>query len=366
MSQRIEIGETPLIEIAHCEQDLDVRGTSGISVTLSGDEPQCDVSRESQTVRVDAPGDCRLRVPEGASLSIGHVAGDLRLKRIGGAVHVDFIGGDCTARSLGAIEIAEISGSLHIKYAAGGASVGEAHGDVAFRGVAGHTHVGTISGDLYALDIDGGITVDTLTGDLSIRSAFQGEAHSRFGRVDGDAMFRLGPSANVRFVVPIGVEMTINSGLVPVIEGEHAIITFGAGLAEVVIEEIGGDLRIVSDAADEAGFEGDLDAHLARVAAEVDARLEETLAGVPFVDVDGIRDRVRRKMDRARRNVAAGRRDIHFDVGSSVRRAGRRPSADWERASDEERTAILQMVEEGRISVEQAEKLLSALEGEES
>ncbi len=366
MSQRIEVGENPLIEIEHCGGDLDIRGVPGTSVTLSGDGPQCDISRESQTVRVMPPGDCRLRVPEGASAAVNHVGGDLRLKKIKGAIRVDSVSGDCTARSVDAIEIGSVGGSLHIKYATAAVAIGTASGDVALRGVSGPIQVGTISGDLYALDIEGSMDVDYISGDLSIRTAFQGESHCRFGSVSGDAMFRLRPSASVRFIVPVGVEPIINNGPLPVIEGERAIITFGDGLSDVVLEEIGGDLRITSDDADVVGFEGDLEAHLARVAAEVDARLEETLAGVPYVDADAIRDRVRRKMDRARQRASAGRRDAHFSKGASSYDVGRRAAGDWEPVSEEERMTILKMVEEGKISVEEAEWLLSALEGEES
>jgi hypothetical protein len=365
MSQRIEVGESPQVEIAQCAGDVDIKGVIGTLITLSGDEPRCEVLREGPTVRVTAPGDCRLRVPEGAALSIGQVERDMRVKRVRGLVRVSSVARDCIARGVDTMDVGAVEGSVHIKYATGPVTLGSASGDVALRGIAGPIQVGPVAGDLYALDIEGGAEVERIDGDLSVRTAFQEGASYRFGPVGGDVMFRLGPDADVRFVIPASVEMRVKGGPEPVMEGEHMIVVFGEGLAEVIVEQIAGDLQIKGDDAEFAGYDGDLDAHLARVAAEVDARLEETLSGVPYIDSDAIRDRVRRKMDSARRRVVSGRRDVDFSVGRRSHRAGAPGSRGWEPPSEEERLAILQMVEEGKISVEEAEKLLSALEGED-
>jgi len=366
MSQRIEVGESPLIEIERCGGSLEVRGAIGTTMALTCDDARFSAAPETKTIYLESPGDCKLRVPEGASLSVGQVGDELLVKRISGPVRVNSVGGECTIRSAGSVEIEQVSGSLLVKYTDGAVTIGSVGGSVTLRGVCGPIRAESASGDFYALDIETGAEVERIGGDLSIRTDFQGAAHYRFGRISGDAAFRLGSDASVRFVVPAGVELIATGGLVPVIEGGNAIVTFGEGSSEVVVEDVGGDMRITGGSASGIYFEGEgLDEHLAKVAAEIDARLEESLSGVPFVDGDAIRDRVQRKIDLARRR-ATRHRHVHFSTGSSSHHAERRPAGDWDPASEEERQAILQMVEEGKIGVEDAEKLLNALEGEEA
>ena len=365
MSQRIEVGESPLIEIERCGGSLEVRGAIGTTMTLTGDDMRFTAAPETKTIYLESPGDCKLRIPEGASLSIGHVGGEVLIKRIRGLARVDSVGGDCTVRSVGSVEIGRVSGSLHVKYTDGAITIGSVGGSVALRGVCGPIRAESASGDFYALDIESGAEIGRIGGDLSIRTDFQGAAHYRFGRIIGDATFRPGSNASVRFIAPAGAELVTTGGSAPVIEGENTVVTFGEGSSEVVVEDMDGDLRITSSGGAGIYIEGeDLDEHLAKIAVEIDAKLEESLSGVPFVDGDAIRDRVRRKIDHARRRATTGHHSIHFNVGHSPHHADRHPPRDWSPASEEERRAILQMVEEGKISVEEAEKLLNALEGE--
>lgn len=367
MPQRIEVGEFPHIEIEHSARDLSVKGLAGTIMKLSGDDPRYEVLREGDTnlVRVMAPGDCSLRAPEASTVIIRQASRDLRVKNIRGFVQIDSVSRDCAIRSVDAVEIGQVAGSLHVKYATGMVTLGSASGDVALRGISGPIRAGNIIGDLYALDIENGAEIENITGDLSVRTAFQTEASYRFGAVSGDAVFRLGTDANVRFVFPADSNARVIGAPEPVIEGEYAIVIFGEGLSEVMIEQLGGDLQITADDADVATFDGDLDTHLSKLAVEVDAKLEETLSGIPYVDADAIRDRVRRKMDRERRRVASKRRDVHCSV-SQFGHHTRSQSGGWEPSSEGERLTILQMVEGGKISVEEAEKLLGALEGEEN
>jgi predicted Holliday junction resolvase-like endonuclease len=80
-------------------------------------------------------------------------------------------------------------------------------------------------------------------------------------------------------------------------------------------------------------------------------------------------DKLRRAQEKLERKLETARRR------AERRSRGRRSSTDWaapfpaepesEPVSDNERLAILQMLEQKKITVEQAEELLSALEGEE-
>lgn len=374
MPQRFELGETPHVEVVTCRGDLRVKGALLTQITASGEGIQLEIVAEDQAARIISPGDCDLRVPKGSRLHIGEVTGDLRLKGIEGATKIGTIVADGTLRSVGEVKIGRTAGSLHIRYANGQVALGHVGSDVALRGIVGAILAEAIGGDLYALDIEGGAEVGHIGGNLSVRTAFQAGARYRFA-VGGDATFRTVPEVSVRFVVPADAALELDDDVTPVVEGKYAIITLGDGRAEVMIESMGGSLRITGGVSWKYGPEEDLDEHLASVAAEVDAGLEEMLNGVSFVDAEALRERAQRKMDKARRQAVShqrNRRSVGIWGGDSsprqdvaTRRRGGRASQGWEPVSDEERLAILKMVEEGKISAEEAEMLLAALGGEE-
>lgn len=99
-------------------------------------------------------------------------------------------------------------------------------------------------------------------------------------------------------------------------------------------------------------------------------RLEERIAAAGLED--DIRRHVELRIERARRRGEAAVQRLQRRLLRRHRRAGHRNEArevevDIRRAetppSDEERTMILQMLQDGKITPEQAEMLLDALEG---
>ena len=110
---------------------------------------------------------------------------------------------------------------------------------------------------------------------------------------------------------------------------------------------------------------------------DMQRKLEERLANIPFVDSQDVARRAREAAERARRQAErsterarvraerAGRR--HAQYGPGVRWTGvppqpLRPPA--EPISDAERMAILKMVQDKKITADEAARLLAALEGE--
>jgi len=137
----------------------------------------------------------------------------------------------------------------------------------------------------------------------------------------------------------------------------------------------GGDLvaRAEFSAPEGAETGGRTDEAWARVQAQLDATLAEMESNLGSLDArafgidsERIRHKVQREVERAQ-----GRLDRERE--RQARRFGSRPSAFSEAGvsgkpksavSDDERLAVLRMLEEGSVSVEEAERLLQALEGE--
>jgi hypothetical protein len=89
--------------------------------------------------------------------------------------------------------------------------------------------------------------------------------------------------------------------------------------------------------------------------------LEQLLDDLP----DRVRHRVERQIDAAMRQVKSAEREAQ----RATERGKKGPwsFSPWqssEPVSDEERMAILKMLEEGKITVQDAQKLLTSLEGE--
>jgi hypothetical protein len=102
-------------------------------------------------------------------------------------------------------------------------------------------------------------------------------------------------------------------------------------------------------------------------AAEMESRVGAIVEGAFIFDAGRIGERVRRSVSRAHRKAEKARKRSAMYATANLNNvrmsAGRFGSSPVE-VSDEERMAILRMVEDGKINVEEAERLLSALEGE--
>jgi hypothetical protein len=102
--------------------------------------------------------------------------------------------------------------------------------------------------------------------------------------------------------------------------------------------------------------------------AELDARLSSMGAELDQFDAERISKKVRasiaraqRKAERARRKAAErARRRTHRKLSGQISLGGPPSEA---LSSGEERRMILNLIEQGKISVEEAEKLFEALEG---
>ena len=148
-------------------------------------------------------------------------------------------------------------------------------------------------------------------------------------------------------------------------EVKEIVYDFFAEECEVDKESLNDDTNVIEDL--EAGL------------AEMEARLEALGAGLGSFDSERIGDQVRRSVSRARRNAdrararsaRAVRKAQRAAEKASKRSKTRRVRVDLDLdtlgkkrkpVSDEERLSILRMLEKGTITVDEAEKLLQALE----
>jgi hypothetical protein len=180
--------------------------------------------------------------------------------------------------------------------------------------------------------------------------------------------------SNATFVFPSDSDFKVDDTLKPVYESDKVFVTMGSGSARVEVEA-NSSIRVrISDMSDDdrekiGAVDEDLENYMVDVSARIDAelnRMEFKLEGLP----ERIRNKVENKLNAARRQVEAAHNQVrnaserHMNfggIGVTVERG--MPASGNEEVSPDERMAVLKMLEEGKITVDEAQKLLTALEG---
>ena len=364
MSRIISAGKTPSIKIEAIDGDLSVVGWDGEDILIKTDEDELTLQHNGEAVSFSCTDDVSLRVPRDASLSIERVGGDMALRGVLGSIKINEIDNDLSMRDVGNVSIETIKA------------------DFSLRGAKGNLAVKSVGGDVSIRDVEGNIALDSVADDLALRGA-RGNVKVNVGedvvvylepKADGaysitagdDILLVLKPTANVTLSMN-GDEIDVDW---PGIENQdditERVLVLGDGSSKISLNA-GGDIRVTSDA--EAGNS---------------AEDFGNFAGMNF-DWSGFGERISRQVEQAtaraakRAEEAARRVERHAKRhagrwGGNVK-AGRwnwemgpkgvpiPPSPPSEPVAEEERLAVLKMLAEKKITAEQAEQLLSALEG---
>jgi hypothetical protein len=358
--------------------DLRLRGRPGDRLTVDGDNPSVEQIGEDQPYVVRCSGDVRISVPEDVSVSVQNVGGDAKLTDLTGALDIKNVGGDLVVRNAQDVQIKSIGGDLRIKRAEGNVTIETIGGDATIREVDGAVWIAKAGADLYVRNVEGGCVAENVGADLVLNIAFLPEFDYRFG-VGGDVLCRVQPDADVRFLLPAEVEVQLDVAADLSEEADHPqVILLGDGSATVHITQAQ-SLRLVGEEEDYmlslgVQIEEELEARmstleekLSQQLAGLDERIQakseqfathaEKIARKAEREAERAAEQIRRSLDRQlKRKRDAGPRRMRFTVSDSP--ASRRTDP----VSEQERLMILQMVRDNKISIEEAERLLSALD----
>ncbi|HUT20307.1 MAG TPA: DUF4097 family beta strand repeat-containing protein [Anaerolineae bacterium] len=316
---------------------------------------------------------------DGASgpVTASQAHGDVRLNQVSAPVQLGSVQGDVRARSLAApLQMGKVSGDVRVR---------DARGQVTLEDGAG---------DVKGTELVGGMQLHHIKGDLILKTSLTAGATYR-ARADGDIVARFPEDSSARFVLEAGGPLLAK---LPEVEEEGAgrlVGRVGDGAATVELRA-GGSLSVKIRGAAETRppFGVDLGEDLA---AQIEAQIAESLGAF---DVDGVAQReIEKAMRKAEREIERARERAEHDreraeerlrraqekAAEAARRAqeriarhrpphvglfgkdvnvdlGARHRSQRPKVSDEEQLTILRMVQEGKISIEEAEKLLKALE----
>jgi hypothetical protein len=364
MSRIISAGKTPRIKIDAIDGDLSVVGWDGEDILIKTDEDELTLEQNGDEVVLSCTEDVSLRIPKNSSLFIQRIGGDAALRGVVGNVEVKEIDNDLSIREAGFLTIDTIKA------------------DFSLRGAKGNLYVKNVGGDVSLRDVEGNITLDSVANDLALRGA-RGNIKVNVGE---DVVVYLEPKADgeysivagddILLVLPPNANATLNLHgdkidiAWPGIENEEDIIergiTLGDGSAKITLNA-GGDIRVTNDV--EAGNS---------------AQDFGNFAGMNF-DWSGFGERISRQVEQATARAAKRAEEAARRVERHAERQARRwkgnvkvgrwnwemgpkgvpmpPTPPSEPVADEERMAVLKMLAEKKITAEQAEQLLNALEG---
>jgi hypothetical protein len=359
---------TPQLKIS-CHADLQITGAPDDAVVIDIDDnsPASRIERQDEVIQVTAVRDCDITCPIGSQLTIEHASGDLRVLQVKGALSVNVINGDAVLHDVGSAVVKAVQGDLSLRDAGGDVQIEVVRGDAKLKRVAGSVTINKVAGDLVASDLDGGLTVNTVGGDASLQTNLAaGKSYAL--KTGGDVIFRVEAGGgqfalNCKGDLRVRLPMTNWTG-----NDRTATGTYGDGSAQVTLMA-NGDL-LVLPASTGAPFDPDV------LSEQVEAMIESAMSQFETQMSQVQRDlelrfgkfdkQAEKAAERAARSAERAKRRAERAAGSwgfTVGRPPVPPTPSSEPVSDQERLLILKMVEEGKITADQAAQLLAALEG---
>jgi hypothetical protein len=374
-----DVGKDPRIIIDSIGGDLRVSGREGEQLeALAPEKGELKVEQSKKGIEISCRSGCLLFVPKGAQLEAGDIGGDGRLTDVHGEVLIQTIGGDVSMRRLGKTSLARVGGDAQIREIAGALMIDNIGGDAVIRAIEKEVHLRMVGGDLLLGEVAGSVEV-TVGGDAVV-SLSTGANNRAVIQTGSDLACQLPEIPSAKLNVRAGGNVHVPADLEIDPATREFSVTLGEGVADITLRA-GADLSLrygKSIEGVDTEFVGDILTEVDAKLAEMEARFNAMSAGMYSFDAERIAERVRRSVRqaqrRAERAVQKAEDKVHkaqrqqfgfkFDPDSGwpdLRFADFNP-ADTE-PSDEERLAILRMVESGKISVSEAEGLLQALEG---
>jgi hypothetical protein len=329
-----------------------------------------------------------------ASVSLSTVQGDLNVERWTAAFNAGTVQGDARVRQVnGPVDLGTVGGDLSAEEIKGPLSARSVAGDAYLRQLNGMLYLSDVGADLVGRAWTAGADVAQVGGDASLKTVFTGPFTYEI-QARGNVVAKALPGSNATFTLQAAKGRLMAKGLTGEMteEGQWQAVT-GDGEAQVTLTSTNGNVLL------KAVGEGDEDqervaftfaADFGRIGAEagmaaqelasrIQQRVADRLAKIDFETIarreaekarrqaereaakaQRLAEKARRKAERAQRR-AQKKMKWHFewDAGHGSQRTAGRSQA----SSDEERLAVLKMLAEGKISTQEAETLLQALEG---
>lgn len=405
--------KAPHIILKQCHGAVVVRSSIGSSLRLKGDDYTVDPQDDQFTITSN--GALKMYIPDGSSVTAADIAGELVIKNISGQIQLDEVHGEAVLKGIGSVQATAVHGSLTVKNCDGPLSIGDVHGDAYLRNV-GQVDLAHIHGDLSGRNINGAVNIDTAQGDVGLRTVngriaihtcyrdvnlrnlggqvnlaqVQGDVRLYGGLANGDhtivaqgdVVLRWPTNADLNLIVH-AEEITNDLPLENLVEKEGMLTgqLGDSGKTSLTLTAQRAILRTKKKGHSEWGMDDEFDFNfdfnldLEKLGEKISAEVTEKVAQATahFEDKFGpsfaqkIAQKVEDAAARAEKAAEKARRRAEQQMGADYMDRRRRtsvspPPPKAKGVNPEEQLKILQMVEKGLISPDEATILLDALE----
>ena len=412
--QTLQASTNPEIVVEDLEGDLRVAGWDRSEVMARTKGEELEVESDENIFTITCDGDLILYLPREARLAIKNISGDVGLQAMMGEVKLENTSGDLTINSAKQLALGNVSGDATIRNS-GGVELDEIQGDFRLQTGSGDCSVTLIEGDAFVTDIEGNVNLESVNGDLfltSIKGSITAKTSSDAAmnldpspgmeyrvNADGDLLLKLPADVNAELHLATvdGDEGSLHIDL-PGVELEEGSPTqdfiLGDGSAKIFV--IAGQDLIVTSKSEEWSSAADFGMDMSDFTGIPPIPPIPPLPPLPNISGDlniKINKKVQKAMAKANKRTENMSRRASAKVEAAMRRAEARVRAAEVRArrggvggrvvvgdteifnfsserkpaspkvSDDERLTILKMLQEKKISVEDAENLFASLEG---
>lgn len=419
--QIIQTSLAPDCILGTIQGDLRVKGWDLPQVAIHADPQSLDLSEAEDTIRLSCRGDCEMRLPYGTALEVDTVQGDVQIKLLEEAASLRLVQGQLKLRNVAGVRLDQVNGDVSASSLTGDLEIGLVQGDLKADQVEGSVHLGQVQGNLTLQSVRGEVRAKANGDARLLLSSLEGENYQVTAQ--GDVQCSLPVGAGLRLSL-LSRACSIQVDLPPQprrYDQERVELELGDGSVEFRIEAGGEVVLTALEGGRETGWKpgspqmADYNEQIARqVEAQISQQMEEvtrhiqaqmdqlseTLSRTGFSPEDSERiieqamrmseretaraqEKMRRAQEKLERKLEETQRKAELRARAAERSNWTRPRHTWGRSwtpqppsmspapgteppaepvSEEERLMILRMLEQKKISLEEAESLLSALE----
>jgi hypothetical protein len=330
-----------------------------------------------------------------ASLSIETAYSDLGVEHLQGPLSALQVHGDVHMKDVSSARLGSVHGDVHARDVAAELEMGSVSGSIRLRHVAGQVTLEEGRGDFRGRDLLGGLTAHQVHGSLSLKTALTaGLTYS--ARAMGNISARFPPDTNARFTLSARGDLSAPLPEISEEESGRVVGQAGTGEAEVVLDAHGALKVRIRDADEEQPWGFSLESLGAEIEEQIASGLATAMEGLDHSEIasreiEKAMRQVEREIDKAQRNAERAAERARDSARRAEERARKAQEKALERAkklqakverrwtsressrrpsrarpahkgpSGDERMAVLNMLQAGKISTEDAERLLKAL-----
>lgn len=418
----VSVGLAPEVSITAVHGNLQLKGWDREEILLRSSSSDFDVlEKQNNSVQISCQGDCIIRLPHDAVIRADTVNGNARFILLEGELHIEKVFGSLEARNIRCARIGSINGNLVAKQVTEDLYVEQVQGSAIARDIQGTCSFKHVGGNLDLRDTEDDIEAKA-GGNVRVRLCLLvGKNYSIRAGGNLSCIVPLDASLGVNLTSGARrIQIKQAENKTTLAEKNHHL-ALGDEQATMSLESGGsilfacqeadwGEMDDIQEELDEAftEFSEQFGQQIAdQVEQQIEAQMEilnEQLsrlemmvgqAGLSEAEAEQVmqrarlasekateraQERMRRAQEKLDRKLQAAQRKAEYKIKAAERRnqPSKRPTWRFEMSSspaapaapappeaptEEERLMILHMLEQKKITIQEAEELLAALEG---